>query len=531
MATQLFGGIKSDNTDFEFDTVNRVFTHRDVSTRTKINAKKHGATGDGATDDTAAITAVLNAAIANNSECYIPAGTYMVTDGVLSSLTATNETGLRVYGDGIGATILKMAEAGGWFYDNGDSTPKLERPTFRDIQFEGYSNAEGVAELCGGFKIWSSGHEKDFKFIRCRFKDVNQVIHSWGDANGDHFGCLFCDFSNIRGDVIYLNNSQAVAHTFVGCTHYGPGDIVHIGKGGCIHFVGGSYNLLGTAGLAYVVHCPSGGSVGAGNDGVVFDGVRIELGTADKKLVRTEKTGLRMIDFNNCNMFTSTGADKEVVYIKDDGHVTFRNCRMSSSWNYKIDDDALSYTYANPLILFDGCALPPDISERITVTTNCGRVRAVNTVSSSPTPSPPPYNTSRALDFDYNWRNGPAAPCSSNSFKATFKATLHAWPNGTGNDFTLYLPRTIKGGGCRLKSVHLFKPAEENSVNKVIYKLGTQDKSTVYAQTKEDYVKNDIELHAEVGVELADADRDLLLWAETSDTNAYTSGYAYVEYD
>ena len=87
------------------------------------------------------------------------------------------------------------------------------------------------------------------------------------------------------------------------------------------------------------------------------------------------------------------------------------------------------------------------------------------------------------------------------------------------------------GGGCRLRSVHLYKPASGVSVNPVVYKVGNQAKTVVYAQTAEDYVKNEIELHADVDADLADADRDLLLWAETADTNSYATGYGFVEYD
>jgi len=514
--------------EFAFDGINPTAT----STPTVINAKSaaYGATGDGVTDDSTAIIAAATAAIANNSEIYIPAGTYVVGNNVFSSFTGSSQTGLRISGDGIGSTIIKFADPGAgdvWLYDNGASTPKLERPTFRDIQFQGFSEAK--AAQCNGFKIWSSGHEKDFKFIRCRFLDINQVAHAWGDANGDHFGFLFCDFSNIRGDVLYLNNDQSVAHSLIGCTHYGPGDVIHIVKGGSVCVSGGSYNLLGDPGLAYIVHSPAGSGVASGNDGVWFNGVRIETVGSDKRLVRSDE-GCRMITFNQCNLFTTTGGVKEAVYIRNGGGVTFRDCILPA-WSYTIDDTDISYTYGGPTILFDGCSLPIDISENITVTTNVGRVRAINTLCPSLTPGPP-YSRYTPLDFDFNWRNPGLQPISPpGAFKACIKPTLHGWPYTGSGGLTVVIPRTIKGGGARLRSVHLYKPASGASTSSVIYKVGNQAKTVVYAQTTADEIKNEIELHADVDVDLADGDRDILLWGETDDTASYPIGYGFVEYD
>lgn len=67
-----------------------------------INVKTYGATGDGATNDTAAIAAAVAALPSSNAVLYFPSGTY-ITDAI----TITGKTGLSVIGDGNGVTTLK----------------------------------------------------------------------------------------------------------------------------------------------------------------------------------------------------------------------------------------------------------------------------------------------------------------------------------------------------------------------------------------------------------------------------------------
>jgi hypothetical protein len=69
---------------------------------TWVNVKSaHGATGDGTTDDTAAIQAAINALPTTGGIIYIPRGTYMVDTLYI------NSSNVCVRGDGIGQTILK----------------------------------------------------------------------------------------------------------------------------------------------------------------------------------------------------------------------------------------------------------------------------------------------------------------------------------------------------------------------------------------------------------------------------------------
>ena len=49
---------------------------------TKVNARDHGAIGDGVADDTAAIQAALEAAVTKGPICFVPAGHYRVNGAI-----------------------------------------------------------------------------------------------------------------------------------------------------------------------------------------------------------------------------------------------------------------------------------------------------------------------------------------------------------------------------------------------------------------------------------------------------------------
>lgn len=80
-----------------------------------INVKTHGATGNGSTDDTAAIHAAAAAAAAAKVPLYFPAGTYSVTGLNL------NYSSMRIQGDGKERTVIKSRA--------GSSSPTLRLAT------------------------------------------------------------------------------------------------------------------------------------------------------------------------------------------------------------------------------------------------------------------------------------------------------------------------------------------------------------------------------------------------------------------
>lgn len=68
-----------------------------------INVKIYGAVGDGVTNDTSAIATAIAALPSSNGVLYFPSGTYKTT-----TMTITGKTGLTIYGDGVGVSVIKV---------------------------------------------------------------------------------------------------------------------------------------------------------------------------------------------------------------------------------------------------------------------------------------------------------------------------------------------------------------------------------------------------------------------------------------
>ncbi|WLG42270.1 glycosyl hydrolase family 28-related protein [Pseudomonas sp. FP1740] len=77
-----------------------------------FNAQNFGAKGDGITDDTAAIQSAIDAAAAaGGGQVYMPTGTYIVSGGVEPSDGCLMlKSNVYLYGDGMGATTIKVAD-------------------------------------------------------------------------------------------------------------------------------------------------------------------------------------------------------------------------------------------------------------------------------------------------------------------------------------------------------------------------------------------------------------------------------------
>ena len=83
-----------------------------------ISVKDFGATGNGTTDDTAAIQSAINACGNNGGSIYLPAGTYKIT----SSININNQNGVRLFGDGYKSTIVLDSTTSDGIVVSGTST-------------------------------------------------------------------------------------------------------------------------------------------------------------------------------------------------------------------------------------------------------------------------------------------------------------------------------------------------------------------------------------------------------------------------
>jgi len=121
------------------DTLSLSFVYR---VNGPIDAKALGATGDGVTDDSAAMQAAINAAVAGGRKVYLPTGTYLISVPLTADIT-----GFKFFGESEGSAILK-ADAGftgSYMLDLGNGTTSRYFNEVRNVAFNGNS----VAGLVG----------------------------------------------------------------------------------------------------------------------------------------------------------------------------------------------------------------------------------------------------------------------------------------------------------------------------------------------------------------------------------------------
>lgn len=170
-------------------------------------AEAYGATGDGATDDTAALQAAVNAAFAARTTVYLPAGVYMVS----APIVLPPGEGLTIAGSGWG-TRLKLAPAADTFIFEmqGEDT----RVIVRDLTIDGNSLAQGTTGYSGG--INGAGAVASL-FYNIHFTSCRDDCLFLGGQTGGAFGhnnrvshCLFDESmaSTGPGRGVHMNSSD-----------------------------------------------------------------------------------------------------------------------------------------------------------------------------------------------------------------------------------------------------------------------------------------------------------------------------------
>lgn len=138
-----------------------------------LSVKQYGATGDGTTDDTAAIQAAVTA----GDMVFFPNGTYKVTSAIS---IPSNRT---LVGEGASSVILytgTAASQGAFFINSGSSTAYVDNVTVQDLKFLGQVATLGFSEFV---------HLVSFSGVR------NCVIQR-------------CVFEGFRGDGVYIGSGD-----------------------------------------------------------------------------------------------------------------------------------------------------------------------------------------------------------------------------------------------------------------------------------------------------------------------------------
>jgi len=191
--------------------------------REVVSVKDFGAVGDGVTDDTVAIQAAINQALAGDiREVLLPEGTYRITSPLqVYSLATIRKDGLRLIGQGINETIIDFRGSGRVFdirgipASNGSGTQTgtyfLWGLEISGMLIDG-ANKSGTTDAVRCVGLWNSC------FVNLMIRNLRHGIVSEGDstynANPDFSStsnCRVenCNFERLTGFGFYNSVVQA----------------------------------------------------------------------------------------------------------------------------------------------------------------------------------------------------------------------------------------------------------------------------------------------------------------------------------
>lgn len=166
-----------------------------------FNALDYGATGDGTTDDTAALQAALDAVPATGGSVYLPSGTYIVTESIVV------KSNTLLFGDG-NASQIKSSQSAFVGTNAGNncylvknenwsaSTLTDENITIQDLSF----NYGTVTIVGGGAHCISMRYVENVKVVNCDFYKGENATAFLACNNTLVDGCSAYDFTNCAYD-------------------------------------------------------------------------------------------------------------------------------------------------------------------------------------------------------------------------------------------------------------------------------------------------------------------------------------------
>lgn len=213
-----------------------------------FDVRDYGATGNDATNDTKAIQAALDAAhAAGGGHVYIPEGTYILTgtgdasDGALRVYSNT-----ELYGDGMGETILKLADGYSKKITGLIRTPVNEVTTdvvIRDLTLDG-NRAKASAEVDGimtGVLPGSPRQDERILIERVEIHDVSRIAFNPHEQTTD---------LTIRDCVAHHNSWDGFVGDFVSNATY-EGNVAYANDRHGFNIVTHSHDVIVTNNVSY----------------------------------------------------------------------------------------------------------------------------------------------------------------------------------------------------------------------------------------------------------------------------------------
>lgn len=220
-------------------TINTGWVKQNTVNLNIFNVKRFGATGDGATDDTAAIQAAINAAVAAGGGCiYFPAtpNAYRVVKIGLQSFLLANVHDLTFLGDGFASTISMIANAalGEWHMFTVSNASKRIR--FVNLAFlgSGITNPDPANQAhfiqVSGFGTDTAG-ASDIDVVGCWFGQikgaaVRNLAESTKEVSNIRVMYNAFDMVACRSNVEAQRYSRRVQVHFNWCTGTASGNLI-----------------------------------------------------------------------------------------------------------------------------------------------------------------------------------------------------------------------------------------------------------------------------------------------------------------
>jgi hypothetical protein len=503
-----------------------------------LNVKMFGAKGDGVTDDSQAIKRAIEEILKTNPSdrflkpaLFFPPGVYVVKQDKIFSdfnfqslgITSSTRGGITFKGVNRKSSIIKLVTEGNekWFYDNVSiNNQKFERLNFEHLGFDCDDPSKA-----NGFKQWSQGGEKQFRFFSCDF-NLARVMQFEGTGNADLNRFLMC-FIKSHDYAFVFNNSQAVTTELITTDLHLLKGLVLLKNGGGGAFSANSGNVEMHPHPTettdhYLFTMESNPALGQGNCDYSFTDLRFEMHGNNKKLVNTTSNDKPLnVNFTRCAFGTVNTSSREVVLVHPSKKVRFDNCILHDNFTYRVTGDyATVNSPSGAQLIFRDCDVgrSQNLPTRVTIDGNLGRVIATGCTRQAGATSP----SIRVQDFDFGWKNAAAAGVTAVKKIAPIKQSWLSFPFGSTTTAVTLPPN------CHVTRILIKKPAAPTSSASYELKVGKSDKTITLGASGLKPHNNehviDLKDLGEIGF------TDLMLWAEGDSVAGQGGGIAYVEY-
>lgn len=501
---------------------------------------------------------------------YVPAGRYKVTNNVFSGVINPRAIfcGMEFIGDHRLSSVLDLQTNGteSWFFNNESvATERFQRIWWKNLEFRSDNYLYGNV-----LKQYSIGGPKQFRFSNCNFVNLQKFIQCEGAGNADLTKVEYCT-GEFYGDMLTLNNSQAVQHDFIGndlgC--YGHYIRVMANGGGNVNITNSSIDWIWLEDVSpatgnYFVYLDDNANMSIGNCTVSFRDCRVEVEAYKKTASGNPPLGLvyaaslsnesmprvvfdnvnfvngQTYQINGVNQVIGSASYKRITAVKISRwkNIVFRDCVLLKNFFYEIagSNNAGSPPYGG-LLRFENCfdgiigELPAgdsglvNLHSRVTYTdttsSTAGRTITCNMVEHS---GGSPYQR-KVLDSDPRWDRGFAREPSSSKRITNIKPKGYLWPvpGDSNSEFTVDLPPDFF-------AFRLYLRMDASGVITSTYQLfiGSNDKSVIVGQSTLAQLK-DQHLIDLSHVDLS-AYTTLRVWATGTATSSRSDGISYIEH-